>query len=770
MLPHPSNRSSRNTSSQDGYNDQSISSQSPPSIQDDVGETLIDTQEVDPEPNFQPSAEARLGSKRPDAPRAGFDEYGAELGPDARIWPAYVKEAEMWDEEMVDGWNSFVVESFKNLQPDPSQTSANALLEITQLLRAMSNGSNAAFVDTNSDPSAFSPPASAIWINALWFLSLALSVSVSLVVMLAKQWCYSYMSGRLGQPCVQARARQRRLEELERWRMPEILAFLPTLIHLSLFLFFVGLVINLWDAHVGVAAPVIATTATTVIFYSLTTVLPVAYELCPYNTPLSKFLKASPENIKWLRATVTHNCVQAAKQVASPRGLVANVHSGLRFIFFGKRQRRHGQGGEHNATPGKPNSDSTMDHLTSRALSWLLNNSQDTRSVDTALQAIAGADYRLPTKPLLECDAHTLLAQRFRGCFVSHPQSGFSFLVNPGSADVASLYGRALEFFMKDRKHVDVVDHVLRQGPGGGFAVRRAYQCLQYDLGRTRPNLAAFGLSGVSTWWSMRSHTGQIPPGILKEALGMLDRHITSECALHPVGLVAVIDKISAEAQFWMRRLTPRERALYPLALIRLLNQLDQVSLGRARPAIATCLASFAFIFTRSFPPEFNPGLHASQSPGFMFLHYYALDDARARDAEPLLVYGLLSLLRDREAYELDDAEISVIVRQLSLVYHLRPPPSGVSFVFIPPPSNLNTVAIQTLLSMLSADIRQTLTPNTSADLLRALMPYSYMWGNKSNAIYAIVAETFRQPDAGPSKLAWDDWLNSGWTPYYTAD
>lgn len=41
-------------------------------------------------------------------PRPGFDEYGGELGPDARIWPAYVKEAEAWDEEMVDGWNRSV--------------------------------------------------------------------------------------------------------------------------------------------------------------------------------------------------------------------------------------------------------------------------------------------------------------------------------------------------------------------------------------------------------------------------------------------------------------------------------------------------------------------------------------------------------------------------------------------------------------------------------------------------------------------------------------
>ncbi|KAG9121614.1 hypothetical protein FRC07_002363, partial [Ceratobasidium sp. 392] len=697
MLPHPSNRSSRNPSSQDGYNDPVTSSRSVSSVQDDTRDVPKDTQDIDPEPNFQPSAEARIGTKRPDAPRVGFDEYGAELGPDARIWPAYVKEAEMWDEEMVDGWNrqvpstiywgvvygysqvtrrnaKFVVESFKSLQPDPSQTSANALMEITQLLRAMSNGSS-------------------------------------------------------------------------------------------------RLIINLWDAHIGVAAPVLATTAITVFFYSLTTVLPVAYELCPYNTPLSQFLKSSPENINWLRTTITNTCLDAAKRVSNPRSVMATVNSNFWPIFSRERQRRHGQGGDRKPASDDPNSDSVMDHLSSRAIGWLLANSQDTRSVDTALQAIAGADYRLPTKPLLNCGAHALLAQRFRSCFISHPQSGFSFLTNPNSADIASLYGRALEFFMKDRKHLDMVEHALKQGPGGGFAIRRGYQCLQYDLRHTRPNLAAFGLSGVSTWWSTRSHLGQLPPGILKEALTMLERHITSESTLHPVGLVAVIDGISAEAQFWMHKLTPGERALYPLALIRLLNQLDQTSLGRARPAIATCLASFAFIFARLFPVDLtSASLNASQPPGHMFLHYYALDDARTRDTEPLLVYGLLGLLRDREAYELSDSEISTVVQQLTLVYNLRPPPPGVSFPFIPPPSNLNTVVIQTLLAMLSPDIRQTLTPGAIGDILRALMPYSYMWGSKSNTIYVLVAEIFRQPGSGPSRLAWDDWLDTKWTSYYVSD
>ncbi|CAE6499754.1 unnamed protein product, partial [Rhizoctonia solani] len=34
-----------------------------------------------------------------------YDEYGAELGKEARVWKVYVKEADRWDAELVEGWN-----------------------------------------------------------------------------------------------------------------------------------------------------------------------------------------------------------------------------------------------------------------------------------------------------------------------------------------------------------------------------------------------------------------------------------------------------------------------------------------------------------------------------------------------------------------------------------------------------------------------------------------------------------------------------------------
>lgn len=37
-----------------------------------------------------------------------FDDYGQEMGPDARVWKTYVREADKFDNEQVDGWNKCV--------------------------------------------------------------------------------------------------------------------------------------------------------------------------------------------------------------------------------------------------------------------------------------------------------------------------------------------------------------------------------------------------------------------------------------------------------------------------------------------------------------------------------------------------------------------------------------------------------------------------------------------------------------------------------------
>lgn len=533
------------------------------------------------------------------------------------------------------------------------------------------------------------------------------------------------------------------------------------------------------------AAPVLATTIFTVSFYAATTVLPITYELCPYGTPLSQFLKAAPSNFDALKCIISAVLRRVTKVLSRP-DLAARAVQG----FFTNTPRGTG-GAEREKKVDEPvDPESLMDNLTSRALGWLITNSQDMRSIDIALQAIAGADRRLPIKPLLDNDAHHLVTQRFRNCFLSHPQSGFSYLCNPSLLDAASLYGRGLGFFMSNPQCIARIENVIRKGPGGGFAIRRAYQwqvpvfylpiriytlttfsSLQHDYARSRPNIATFGLVGLSTWWEMRLHTGQPAPGILPDALSMIKRHAQGEAVLHPRALVALIDTIAEEAQHWMRRLAPRERAQYPVHLLRLLDQMDQLSFSHARPAIAVCFTSLAFVFSEHDTIDDTLQSAGIQSPGHKLLRYYASNSSRNRDAEPLLVYGLLCLLRDRHAYELSDAEISAVAQQLAAVYEIKPPPSERRLPFISPPTDLGTLAIETILPALSPVATDPVSGKEARGrILQAFLPYSYMWGAKSAEIYSMLTESLRPSHSDALQQIWKRWLGSQWTTYYASD
>ncbi|KAG9074200.1 hypothetical protein FRC06_010860, partial [Ceratobasidium sp. 370] len=218
-------------------------------------------------------------------PRPGYDDYGKELGKDARVWKTYVQEAYRWDSDLVDGWNRFVIESSKSLQPDSTQTSAQTLSVISQTLLAMANNQPGSPLNlTAPETQDFVAPAWVVCVNTFWFLSLSLSVAVSLVAMLAKDWAHGYMAELTGQPYQQARKRQRRWDGLKEWRVPEVIMFLPSLLHLALF----GLTVYLWNIHLGAAIPVLLITIASAVAYGVSTMLPLLYEHCPYSTPLSK--------------------------------------------------------------------------------------------------------------------------------------------------------------------------------------------------------------------------------------------------------------------------------------------------------------------------------------------------------------------------------------------------------------------------------------------------------------------------------------------------
>ncbi|KAG8700198.1 hypothetical protein FRC09_006122 [Ceratobasidium sp. 395] len=163
------------------------------------------------------------------------DEPGHEMTGDARVWKTYVREADKSDKEMIEERTKFLIESLGDLKPDPAESSAKTLLLMSQTLAAIANGQTVTVPDPDAlDDPPFSPSKTAVLVNLLWLLSLSLSIAVSLVAMLAKEWCYKFLSSRIGPVYEQARRRQLKWNGMQRWKMKEVLTYLPGMMHAAL--------------------------------------------------------------------------------------------------------------------------------------------------------------------------------------------------------------------------------------------------------------------------------------------------------------------------------------------------------------------------------------------------------------------------------------------------------------------------------------------------------------------------------------------------------
>ena len=142
-------------------------------------------------------------------------------------------------------------------------------------------------------PPTFSPPKYAIWVNSLWFLSLVISLIGALLATLLQQWARQYI--RLTQPAQcsidsEKRARMRAFlaDGVEKMGLPRSVEVLPILMHLSLFLFFSGLIIFLLHINQTLFLFVASCIGFFLVVYACITFMPMFWLNSPYYTPLSK--------------------------------------------------------------------------------------------------------------------------------------------------------------------------------------------------------------------------------------------------------------------------------------------------------------------------------------------------------------------------------------------------------------------------------------------------------------------------------------------------
>ena len=238
------------------------------------------------------------------------------------MWSEYLKNVDDYDKRLTEGWKddangvlifvslhllvpvsitvtiletalfssivaSFIIESYKLLSPpDPASQSAFLLGQLSQQFAGFANGT---YVPPQSYPS--SPPStSIICVNILWLLSFLLSTTSALFATLMLQWARIYLD--LPQtpsvPKERARVRSFLFFGKEEYRMDLAVETAPTLLHLSVFLFLIGLVIFFFTIFKTVAVVILIAVGLFGMVYFALTILPCLDHSSPYRTPMSR--------------------------------------------------------------------------------------------------------------------------------------------------------------------------------------------------------------------------------------------------------------------------------------------------------------------------------------------------------------------------------------------------------------------------------------------------------------------------------------------------
>jgi hypothetical protein len=128
-------------------------------------------------------------------------------------------------------------------------------------------------------------------VNSLWFLSLAISLTGALLAVFVHQWAHSYLRATQERRSPRKRAQIRAFyaRGVKRFHLPRVTRTVPILIHISLFLFFSGLAVFLFNVNLTVFKVILVWLGLCASGYTCITLMPIIYQDSPYHSPLSSF-------------------------------------------------------------------------------------------------------------------------------------------------------------------------------------------------------------------------------------------------------------------------------------------------------------------------------------------------------------------------------------------------------------------------------------------------------------------------------------------------
>ena len=192
----------------------------------------------------------------------------------------------------------------QDIRPNSQNTAAFYLARINQQLSSQLNEPQEPIPESlsNNPAQSFSAPTLAVWVNGLWFLSLVISLTCALMATLLQQWARRYLQVAYPRYSSVKRARIHDFysEGVENLHVPWAVEALPTLLHISLFLFFAGLSVFLFNVHLTIFGVVTAWIGICVILYACLTFLPIICKNSPYSGPLSSFFSFCFTSIRHL--------------------------------------------------------------------------------------------------------------------------------------------------------------------------------------------------------------------------------------------------------------------------------------------------------------------------------------------------------------------------------------------------------------------------------------------------------------------------------------
>ena len=157
-------------------------------------------------------------------------------------------------------------------------------------LQADPKASRPPITSSLASPPPFAPPRYAIWVNSLWFLSLVISLTCAMLATLLQQWARRYVRTTQMLRCSpEKRARMRAYfaSGVDKFHVAWAVETLPALVHLSLLMFFAGLLVFLFNINHTVFSIIVCWVTLTSVAYVCITLMPIFWHDSPYYAPLS---------------------------------------------------------------------------------------------------------------------------------------------------------------------------------------------------------------------------------------------------------------------------------------------------------------------------------------------------------------------------------------------------------------------------------------------------------------------------------------------------